>query len=34
MKKLLTFLAVAGIGIVIYNQYKKAKDAKNLNIKK
>ena len=33
MRKLLTWLAVIGIGVVAYNQYKKNKDSK-VNLKK
>jgi hypothetical protein len=28
MKKVLSILAIAGLGVIIYNEYKKAKDAK------
>jgi hypothetical protein len=28
MKKVLTIVVVAGLGIVLYNQYKKSKDTK------
>ena len=27
MKKILSILAIAGLGVIIYNEYKKAKDA-------
>lgn len=33
MKKVLSILAIAGLGVIIYNEYKKAKQAKTPKLK-
>lgn len=33
MKKILSILAIAGLGVIIYNEYKKSKNAKKPKLK-